>query len=136
MAVVPKILSKIEITKTGCWEWLKCLSKAGYGQIRTNGKVQYVHRIMFEAYHGMICPDMEIDHLCRNRKCCNPLHLEQVTRRTNQLRGMSPAGIQSRRTHCKRGHEKIPENMWYRKNGKRCCRLCALMLRRKIVPII
>ena len=115
---------------TDCWEWQGCLTKAGYGQIRVNNKTLYTHRLMYESYKGQLLPNCEIDHLCRNRKCCNPEHLEQVTRKINQHRGYSPAGVNSRRTHCKRGHELIPKNLWNLASGKRQCKICANDLRR------
>lgn len=130
MDVIERLHKKIEVSSGGCWEWKACLTKAGYGQIRIDGKTLYTHRVTYQHYKGILVPRLELDHLCRNRKCCNPEHLEQVTRKINQHRGFSPAGIQARQTHCKRGHPFIPENMINRSNGRRICKICANTLRR------
>ena len=69
--------------------------------------------------------DMEVDHLCRNRKCCNPKHLEVVTPKINNWRSNSPAAINHRKTHCSNGHEFTLENTYIRKDGNgRMCKIC------------
>jgi hypothetical protein len=64
---------------TGCWVWRRTRSKAGYGQMYIDGKMVYAHREYYESYVADIPPGLVIDHLCRNRACCNPDHLEPVT---------------------------------------------------------
>lgn len=67
---------------------------------------------------------LELDHLCRNRRCCRPDHLEPVTHKENVLRGMAPSAINARKTHCKRGHEFTAENIYPSPDGVRRCREC------------
>lgn len=110
---IERFLSKISISDSGCWEWTACLvGRYGYFW---NKKLGYSHRFIYEYYHGDISSVLELDHLCRNRKCVNPLHLEQVTHKTNMGRGM-----RAQSTHCKRGHEFTPENTYPKPTGREC----------------
>lgn len=111
--------SKVEKTQ-GCWLWKAAKNSAGYGQFSIRGKLYYAHRVSYELENGPIPEHLELDHLCRNRACVRPEHLEAVTRRVNQLRGASPTSDNARRTHCRRGHPLPPPN----KHGKRQCMVC------------
>ena len=93
-----------------CWNWPWCKTPAGYGQIRVDGRNDYAHRVYYKRLRGAIPQGHQIDHLCRNRACCNPAHLEAVTERENQRRGLGWSGINARKTHCPRGHEYTTEN--------------------------
>jgi hypothetical protein len=109
----------------GCWSWLGAMKPNGYGIFQ---KVR-VHRIAYSLLRGSVPDDMSIDHLCRNRRCVNPAHLEVVTMRENTLRGQGVTAREARQTHCKRGHEFTPENAIPVKNGRphvvgRACRQC------------
>ena len=73
--------------ESGCWVWKRSLFKNGYGQMRVNGKACYAHIIAYVQFIGAVPEGLELDHLCRNRSCCNPEHLEPVTRQINNLRG-------------------------------------------------
>ena len=108
----------------GCWNWLGSKSR-GYGYLNFKGKLYLAHRFFYERLKGPIPPGLTLDHLCRNRSCCNPRHLEPVTSGENVLRGESWAGINSRKTHCKKGHPFNKENTYHRKTG-RGCRICRL----------
>ena len=107
----------------GCWEWNGAHGNGtGYARL---GK-RYVHRILYERAYGPIPPGRQIDHLCRNRGCVYPPHLEAVTQRTNLLRGDSPPAKAARRTTCAKGHPLTPENVYMRKDKPaRMCRTCA-----------
>lgn len=74
--------------KTGCWIWLLS-TRRGYGQVSINGHIKGAHRVYFEAANGQIPKGMMLVHLCRNRRCVNPAHLEIVTNRENVRRGKS-----------------------------------------------
>mgnify|MGYP001609562296 CR=1 FL=1 len=93
----------------GCWVWLDNYNPAGYGGMRrsksTGGEYVFAHRAMYELLIGPIPPGLVIDHLCRNRGCVNPAHLEPVTMRENVLRGVGVAAENAAKTHCDHGHE-------------------------------
>ena len=82
-------------TPGGCWEWQGALND-GYGIVGRDGTTRRVHRVVYEALVGPIPNGMDLDHLCRNRRCCNVLHLEPVTRRENLARGIGPAVTRQR----------------------------------------
>lgn len=111
----------------GCWEWTASTSAGGYGSYHVNGKHRQAHRFAYELTHGEVPEGLVLDHICRNRACVNPDHLEPVTFRENVLRGVSPSALQARRTHCTRGHLLEGENIFesYAKAGRRKCRACA-----------
>ena len=116
-----------KVTFTGsCWEWHR-LDRTGYGRFAywQDGKCKshMAHRVAWFLLMGKE-PSGMLDHLCRNRSCVNPDHLEPITNRENILRGYAPAAINARKTHCIRGHEFTPENTRIRKNGNRSCREC------------
>jgi len=118
-----KMLKYIPIRDDGdCWEWTGAKSGLGYGAITHNGSIIYGHRFIYELMIDKIPRGYDIDHICRNRACCNPFHLEPVTHRENVLRGNGPAAKNARKTVCYRGHsfETVI------RNGKtvRWCREC------------
>ncbi len=125
-AYADRFWAKVNVGERGdCWEWTASLSH-GYGQFWIQGanpQRQKAHRVAYEMIVGPIPEGLQIDHLCRNRACVNPSHMQPVTRRENLIRGNGFAGLNDRKTHCPRGHEYIPSNtiLW---QGKRKCRSC------------
>lgn len=112
----------------GCWEWTAQRNRGGYGRIRLTGRgaPQVVaHRVAFELLRGPIPDGHELDHLCRNRGCVNPDHLEPVTPLENALRGESINARNARKTRCTNGHALIGDNVLVVNGGKsRRCRTC------------
>lgn len=104
---------------TDCWEWVGGKSH-GYGYFSIGKKLVRAHRFLYELYKGKIPIGLDLDHLCRNRKCVNPEHLEPVTRRENMNRGDS---ANRNKTHCKKGHEFTLENTIIDRK-KRYCKEC------------
>ena len=121
---IERFLSKIKISKNGCWEWTDVLLKNGYGKFRLGLKKVAPHRFIYEYYHGQICPDLVLDHLCRNPSCVNVNHLEQVTMKVNVHRGFSIWGINSRKIKCIHGHLFDKKNTYLTFDNKRKCKIC------------
>lgn len=110
---------------SGCWVWIGHLNDAGYGTLRWwNKPMQRAHRVAYIELVGEIPDGLQLDHLCRNRACCNPAHLEPVTQRENVLRGEGPSARAAVATHCTSGHEYTEANTYVRSSGKRDCRQC------------
>lgn len=66
-----------------CWEWVSTTTPAGYVRVRWAGKKQYLHRLSYNIFKGLIPKNLFVDHICRNRACCNPQHLRLVTTKQN-----------------------------------------------------
>lgn len=122
----------------GCWQWTGAIELSqGYGQIRTGGpgggRRTRAHRVAYELYVGPIPEGLQIDHLCRNRGCVNPSHLEAVDSRTNTLRGEGISAQYARRTICGKGHSLEGENLYWAtpKNANRPVRQCRECSREK-----
>ncbi len=116
----------ITVDEAGCWVWGGSRTAGGYGRYQYQLSKAYVHH-----WTGGKPPEgLVTDHLCRNRACCNPAHLEFVSPRTNVLRGEGlPAG-RAKKTHCLRGHSLTDSNAYHYK-GHRFCKICSRERTRK-----
>lgn len=104
-----------------CWLWTGCISTGGYAKVGTTRKTLYAHRVSYEQTHGPIPTGLDIDHLCRVRRCIRPSHLEATTRKVNLRRGLN---ARSMRTHCIRGHALSGVNLKVLRDGRRNCWAC------------
>jgi hypothetical protein len=99
---------------TGCWNWQNAKS-VGYGRLKFRRRLDLSHRVSYLLFVGDLTPGMVIDHLCSNRACCNPAHLEQVTFAENARRALA---LES----CHRGHSMA--DAYVQPKGGRACREC------------
>ena len=120
----------------GCWEWTAAKVK-GYGSFYGGECTVLAHRFSYELLVAPIPDGLVIDHLCRNKACVNPDHLEVVTQAKNVERGISAEATRLRyasRTHCKNGHE-LPADARVVKSGTgrtyRLCYVCKLASARR-----
>lgn len=119
-----RFMDKVQIGgDTECWMWTASTKdgKYPYGMFGFRGRTRRAHQLSYEMFVGDRIPGMHLDHLCREPRCVNPDHLEQVTHGENLRRGNHRNG---RKTHCKRGHEFTPENTYVGPKGNRFCREC------------
>lgn len=114
--------------ETGCLEWQAYVMPNGYATMSYYKKTTVAHRLALKFSGREIPEGMWVDHLCRNRRCINPDHLDIVTPRENTLRGVGPDILRKRRAsvvECPQGHAYSPENTYTSKSGKRHCKTCA-----------
>lgn len=114
----------IERYPNGCWIWRGARTGSGYGQLQIKSPFSWdpptlAHRFSYELYTSKILGDLSVDHLCRNKLCVNPKHLEAVTRSENSSR----AGRGRWDKACKAGHVRTVANT-YNWRGQKRCRIC------------
>lgn len=116
-----RFFDKVSKTKS-CWNWNGYVTNSGYGQFRFEGKTQKAHRVSYILEHGAIPNGLVIDHLCKNKRCVNPKHLEAVSQKENVNRGLAGKvnNSQASKSYCPKGHEYSRTN----KYGHRLCGKC------------
>lgn len=116
---------------TGCWFFTGALNEDGYGMLNGGDfDTKIAHRIAYRVFRGEMPPGTELDHLCRQRSCINPDHLEPVPHKVNVHRGeLANYRRSDRKTVCKRGHPLVGDNIAVRPRKSdggvsRTCRIC------------
>lgn len=124
-----RVMARVAKTETGCWQH-EAPREDGYARVlvgsRSDGsrRVRVAHRVVYESLVGPVPEGMDLDHLCRNRACVNPDHLEPVSRGINLHRGETIPAAKAAQTHCINGHEFDERNTGIRPNGTRWCKAC------------
>ena len=133
MDQAPRIIGDLEVRfwskvvpagALDCWRWGASLNDGGYGQIMIGNRPLRAHRVAWELLRGDIPTGLVIDHLCRNRACVNPWHMEPVTNEVNIERGNFRSTRRPPKTHCPSGHEYVGDNIRIGTDGYRSCRAC------------
>lgn len=122
MTIEERLLSKIQIDNKDCWVWTGSVFKqkySTYSQIRIKNKCRKAHQVSYEVFIGPIPQGRELDHLCKNKLCINPAHLEPVTHFENMERG-----YWTTKDECIHGHSYGGGNTYLNTRGHRECRTC------------
>lgn len=123
-AVAVLFWSHVQKQANGCWAWTAYRNPKGYGMTSAGLASRLAHRAAWALAGRALVKGLTLDHLCRNRACVNPDHLEQISNRENVLRGDTLPAANLRKTHCTAGHALSGSNLVTRQNGERRCRTC------------
>lgn len=137
LPIAQRFWSRVHKTN-GCWIWLGATNPKGYGQFfwkRGDASHSYTrpaHIVAYELSLGPVPKGRELDHICQNRRCVNPAHLEPITHKENLMRGDTVCARKKMQTHCVNGHAFSPENTAFEKNGTRRCIECRRARQRRV----
>lgn len=125
-APVDRFAEKVALTDSGCLEWIAGLNGSGYGTFNAlPGMSVMAHRWSYEHHCGPIPDGLILDHLCRNRACVNPDHLEPVTTQENLLRAVGMGQANTAKENCPAGHPYSGDNLYIPPSrANRMCRTC------------
>jgi HNH endonuclease len=136
MKSIEELLDGLEIDfETDCWNWIRTPNwkrERGYRMVCYKGKEWRAHRLIYSLLVGEISKYLDLHHICRNKACCNPDHLEAITKKDHPFEDVSLFVKNLLKTHCPKGHEYTPDNTYITSpnkshpNGGRSCRTCQL----------
>lgn len=128
-----RLFSKVKVSTenfykgVACWEWQAYCNKDGYARLNIGSRripgsryQAQAHRVFYETFVEEVSPDLLCDHLCRNRRCVNPVHIEPVTSQENTLRGVGPTAVNAQKDFCDAGHPLTEENLYHFQGGRHC----------------
>lgn len=126
------------VDKSGsCWVWVgKLFHNGRYGRFKFLGRDTSAHIFSWEWANGPVPKGLELDHLCRNRACVNPAHLEPVTHRENEIRGATVIAANFFKTECHKGHPLSGDNLFIRRDGRRRCIACKRATARRLATTV
>jgi hypothetical protein len=119
-----RFFAKLAAGPGDCWTWTAYRTAMGYGRFNAGRGQVLAHRWSYEFFQAQIPEGLELDHLCRNRACVNPEHLDPVPHAVNVRRGQAAAALNARKTHCYAGHPFTPANTRIEGGGRRRCETC------------
>lgn len=126
LPLAERVMARVAVDAAGCWNWQGSCRPEGYGSISVGGQTRRAHRVAYETFVGAIPIGAQLDHLCRNRACVRPDHLEPVSAKEKTLRGVGAPANNARKTHCLHGHPLSGSNL-YSHRGRRACRACNVL---------
>lgn len=132
-----RIIRSVKVADNGCWNWIYRLNRAGYGLIciRSDSAKhnRFAHRMAYEAFVCPIPEGMTIDHLCDNKRCCNPEHLRIATALDNYMRYVRECrkDIDYRLVACGLPDHRKGRNLYTAPDGRKSCRACTRLFGKK-----
>lgn len=125
------MLAKVEVDySTGCWNWRGTMQRNGYGAFYMYGLRKLSHRAMYELLFWPLDPAIHLHHDCKNKKCCNPSHLEPLSPSEHHIADGQAEKIRAYhankapKTHCPRNHAYEPDNYYDNGHGSKMCKIC------------